>query len=57
MRKAAGHAGGTAYAMIMAAGEGPTAEPPDRQEQVVRFWSEGVKKMHRAGCAFVRLSD
>lgn len=36
----AGHAHGTAYAMLIALGEGPPAEPPDRQEQVVRFWSE-----------------
>jgi hypothetical protein len=34
------HARGTAYAMLTAVGEGPPAEPPDRQEQVVRFWSE-----------------
>ncbi len=36
----AGHIRGTAYAMMMAVGDGPAAEPPDREEQVVRFWSE-----------------
>ncbi|CAN5823103.1 hypothetical protein BH20ACT14_BH20ACT14_10570 [soil metagenome] len=36
----AGHARGTAYARMMAVSEGPPAEPPDRQEQIVRFWSE-----------------
>jgi hypothetical protein len=38
--RGAGHARGTGYARMMAMGEGASEEPPDRQEQVVRFWSE-----------------
>lgn len=40
MLRAAGHSGGTAFQMVMATSAGPLAEPPDRHELVIRFWSE-----------------
>jgi hypothetical protein len=41
----AGHSHGTSYAMLVSTGEGPPTEPPDRQEQVVRFWSEPPSRL------------
>lgn len=36
----AGEAHGSSFAVAVSMGEGPPREPPDRQERVVRFWSE-----------------